>query len=310
MTRHPSRRRFISTSALAAAGLAYGRLPLGAQAPAAAAGFRELRRGVGLFAGPGGTIGWLATPEGVLAVDSQFPATARDCLAGLRQRSTATLVLVNTHHHGDHTAGNGVFRAAATRIVQHERCAKAHQLAAQGAGAAAPSGLADTTFTDTWSTTIGDERIALAHYGPAHTGGDAVVAFEHANVVHLGDLVFNRVPPFVDRAAGASMRNWVTALETILRQYAGATFIFGHGKGDLLTGTAADVAHFRDYLSAVLGHVQRGLAAGRPREEVTRLAAVPGFEDFADVVKNYASPNPLFSTAHVLAAAYEELSAR
>jgi glyoxylase-like metal-dependent hydrolase (beta-lactamase superfamily II) len=269
-----------------------------------------LRRGVGIVTGPGGTIGWLATRDGGVIVDSQFPATARVCLERLRQESAGgPLLLVNTHHHGDHTAGNGVFRPAVMQIVQHVQCAARHRTAALAAGAEALDGLADTTFTDRWSATVGDERVVAVHYGPAHTGGDALVVFERAEVVHLGDLVFNRIPPFVDRPAGASIRNWIAVLERVLDQYAGATFVFGHGTGDAVTGTVADIARFRDFLSAVLDHAQRGIAAGRSKEAVSALDTLPGFPEFRDVVKSYASPNPLFTVDHVLAVAYEELTA-
>jgi glyoxylase-like metal-dependent hydrolase (beta-lactamase superfamily II) len=264
-----------------------------AQAPS----FREIRPGVGVFVGPGGTIGWLAARDGLVMVDSQFPATARQCFAELGRRGAGPAVLFNTHHHGDHVAGNEVLRSSVARIVQHERCA------ARTKGA-------DTTFTGRWSTTVGGERVEARHYGAAHTDGDISVMFQNAGVVHLGDLVFNGVPPFVDRASGASMRNWVLTLELIARDYAGATFVFGHGRADAVIGTVRDVLRFRDYLSAALDHVERGIAAGHSREEITALTALPGFEDAADVVKNYVSPNPLFTLRHVLTAAHEELGTR
>jgi glyoxylase-like metal-dependent hydrolase (beta-lactamase superfamily II) len=299
---HPTRREFMRMLAATPA--------VASQAQSSESGLRELRRGVGIFVGPGGTIGWLTTPEASVIVDSQFPATARVCLEALRQRSPAQHgVLINTHHHGDHTAGNSVLRPFVRQIVQHEQCAKRHGQMPQGAGADGRAGLADVTFPDRWSTTVGDERVSATWYGAAHTGGDAVVAFERAEVVHLGDLVFNRVPPFVDRIAGASIRNWIAVLDKLLREHAGAAFVFGHGRMDAVTGTAKDVAHFRDYLSAVLEHVQRGITAGRSLKEIAALDTLPGFSDFGDVVKNYASPNPLFSVAHVLTAAHQELTA-
>jgi glyoxylase-like metal-dependent hydrolase (beta-lactamase superfamily II) len=279
------------------------------RAQPARTGLHELRGGAGIFVGPGGTMGWLAMGDAAVIVDSQFPATARECLDALRQRSALNdVVLINTHHHGDHTAGNGVLRPFVRQIVQHEQCARQHAQALSSAGADGRAGLAEVTFADRWSTSVGDERVSASWYGAAHTGGDAIVVFERAGVVHVGDLVFNRVPPFVDRAAGASMRNWIAVLERLLRQHAGATFVFGHGRQDAVTGTGKDVAHFRDYLSAVLEHVQRGLASGRAMQDIVALDTLPGFAEFGDVVKNYASPNPLFSLAHVLTAAYQELT--
>jgi glyoxylase-like metal-dependent hydrolase (beta-lactamase superfamily II) len=291
-------------------GTAVVRPSLGAQA-ALAGRFHDIRRGVGVFTGPGGTIGWLATPDGAVAIDSQFPDTARACVSGLQARSSRGVeVLINTHHHADHTAGNVTFRPVVRQIVQHERCAAAHRNAAQNAGADALKGLADVTFGESWSTMIGSERVTVSYFGPAHTSGDAVVLFEAANVVHVGDLVFNRVPPFVDRAAGASIRNWVAVLGRVATTYRGATFIFGHGKDDAVTGTVTDVTGFADYLAAVLDYVQKGIVEGRSEQEITSLETLPGFPEYADLVKNYASAFPLFTLAHVLSAAYQELSAQ
>ena len=305
-----NRRRFLSSVALASGGTLLAR-----RAGAQAAAFREIRRGVGIFVGPGGAIGWLSAREEALVVDSQFPATARSVLGELTRRSRIErLVLINTHHHADHTAGNGIFRPVARQIVQHERCADAHRrmIAAANPTPIPPTetATADTTFTTRWSTDIGDERVTALFHGAAHTGGDAMVIFERANVIHLGDLVFNGVPPFVDRASGASMRSWIGVVETILRDHADALFIFGHGARDAVTGSASDVRRFRDYLSAVLDHVQRGIAVGRSQAEIVAITAIPGFAEYGDVVKNYPSAFPQFSLAHVLNAAYQELTVR
>src|SRR5687768_8041707 len=98
---YSTRRRFLVNTGLMMAAEALAPLGVAAQS---AASIRELRRRVGLFVGPGGTIGWLATPDGVLVVDSQFPMTAETCITSLRQRTPAAIqTLINTHHHGDHT---------------------------------------------------------------------------------------------------------------------------------------------------------------------------------------------------------------
>ena len=300
------RRRFLTTAALASTAPLLT-AQLWAQS-GRARGFHNIRRGVGVFVGPGGTIGYLGTRDGAVIVDSQFPAMATTFLAGLHERSTGRMILINTHHHGDHTAGNLTLRPAVQQIVQHERCAKSHQLLLQNAEEAARTGLADVTFAERWSIDVGDERVTARYFAPAHTDGDAVVVFERANVVHFGDLVFNRVPPFVDRASGASIQSWISVLGRILRDYSGATFIFGHGKSDAVTGTAPDVALFRDFLTAAIDHVQRGLKEGRSQEEIVRVGQLRGFPEFSDAVKDYPSANPRFTIEHVLTAAYQEMT--
>ena len=285
-----SRRDFLSASAAAALAAALGRplsvLAAPPQQPQPL--FTPIRRNVGTFTMRGGTIGWLVNAQGVAVVDTQFPAEARALLDGLQARSNnrGVDVLINTHHHGDHTSGNPVFRGTARRVVAHGM-AEQHMRRAPGApprqlqpGAPEPL-YPDTTFTHSWSADVGDERIIARHHGRAHTSGDATVTFERANVVHMGDLMFNRRHPVVDRAAGASLRNWARVLEEVVNAHARDTiYIFGHANTDLpVTGSSADLLHFRDYLGAVLAFVERHVAAGRSREEVLAMREpLPGFE--------------------------------
>src|SRR3954464_8599584 len=123
------RRQFVSTTSLAMIAAALKELPLaGFQAPTPPPlnpTFEDLRRGVGLFSGRGGTIGWLASRDGVLVVDSQFPDAAQACVDGLKRKSPHAFdVLINTHHHGDHTAGNKVFQPLTKSIVAHAKSAE------------------------------------------------------------------------------------------------------------------------------------------------------------------------------------------
>jgi len=77
----------------------------------------------------------------------------------------------------------------------------------------------DQTFTDTWSDKIAKQKVTLYYYGAGHTDGDALVHFENQNVVHMGDLVFNRRHPFVDRSAGANMSSWMQVLDKAVAKF-------------------------------------------------------------------------------------------
>ena len=171
-----SRRDFLSVSAVGVAASAVGRRTLvraWQQQPAPInAVFTPIRRGVGYFTGRGGTIGYLINDDAVAVVDSQFPDSAKLCIAGLQERSKNRGVdlLINTHHHGDHTGGNPAFKGIAKRIVANARAAELQQqvydtavknAAAKGSAAPGEILVADRTFTDTWSERAGDEQITF-----------------------------------------------------------------------------------------------------------------------------------------------------
>ena len=243
--------------------------------------FRAAARASGVFTGRGGTIGWLQLPEALVVVDSQFAQSAQSCLEGLRDRSERKIdALINTHHHGDHTAGNGVFRPEAKLIVAHANVPGLQEKSAKERGNEAEQTYADTTFDKSWRIDAGAEKVSANHFGPAHTGGDCVVHFENANVAHMGDLIFNRWYPFIDRPGGASTRGWVEALDRVLAEHDKETlYIFGHGGEKFgITGSHEDVAYQRDYLTALLEAARKGIAAGQSSEELGKLESLQGFE--------------------------------
>lgn len=265
--------------------------------------FRPLRRNVGLFTARGGSIGWLANKDVLAAVDTQFADTAALFLAGLPGRGDRMLdVVVNTHHHGDHTGGNFVLKPSTKTIVAHANVPKLQFAAAEKAGTLAKQAYADTTFTEVWRRELGDEIITAQYHGAAHTSGDVIVTFERANVVHMGDLLFNRMYPVVDRGAGASFRHWITVLEEAAKTYpADAIYIFGHGSPKYgVTGQRGDLLVLRDYISGLLAHVEKQIAAGEPKTKIVALDNLPGFPDFHLPLPNRLGGN--------LGAAFDELT--
>ena len=301
-----TRRAFLATSASTLAiGLGRARLfaqPAAAQPPLETR-FVDLRRGVGMFIGTGGTIGYLVNSAGAVAIDSQFANTAAMAVSGLKQRAPKGIeMLLNTHHHGDHTGGNLVFRGAVNRIVAHVKCLEWHKKTAAEAKAESQTSFADTTFGDSWKMSFGDETIQARYYGPGHTSGDAVYHLEQANVVHMGDLLFNRAHPNIDRAAGASTGNWITVLERVAKAHTNdAIFIAGHAKDNAVQCAKADVLRFRDYLSLCMDTARKAIAGGQAKAELQKMTALAGFAD-------NASPNARLTLGFVLGLCYDELT--
>jgi len=299
-----TRRGFIETTSLTALGALIGvpeRLFAEEQGR-----FAEIRQGVGTFTAAGGTIGWLITPSTMIVVDSQMPQTAPACLSGLHRRSKAPIhALINTHHHRDHTGGNGVFKPVVKHIVAQDNVPRLQREAAERRGTEADQTYADVTFQASWKLDLGPEKIIATFRAPAHTGGDASIHFVKANVVHVGDLVFNRWFPFIDRPGGASIAGWIRALERLHQEHSDDTvFIFGHGNEKFgITGRRPDLLVQRDFFSALLEHVRKGLSAGKSQAEVTVAESLPGFPD-------HVSPGAFLSLPKCLEVAYQELTAK
>jgi glyoxylase-like metal-dependent hydrolase (beta-lactamase superfamily II) len=281
-----NRREFVTVSSLGLIG-ALGERSLFAQARAGGApqppvvpAFADVRRNVSTFTARGGTIGLLLTPDAVVVIDSQFADTAQMFLDGLKPKTSRRIdYLVNSHHHGDHTGGNKVLQPSVNKIVAHANVPGLQKKAAKTDDTQA---YPDTTFDKEWKASVGKETVSAKYYGPAHTSGDIAIRFEQANIVHMGDLMSLNRNPRADRPAGASIVNWIPVLENVVKDNPADTiYIFGHSKiGERVTGSRQDLLGLRDYFTAMVDYTRKGIAAGTPKAEIIKVAAVPGFEHY------------------------------
>lgn len=282
-----NRRSFLKTSSAAvgaaAAALILSSIPASGSARRnTRALFTSVRRGTGTFEGSGGTIGWFISDDALVLVDTQFPESAAECWTGIQERTSRRIdFLINSHHHGDHTAGNPTLAVFAESHVAQENVPILQKDATGRSSNPRPQVYASTVFDSEWSQDLGDETVRMKYYGPAHTGGDAITHFVKADVVHTGDLVFNRVPAYVDLAGGSDTENWISVLESIYADFTDDTiFIYGHGHVDHgITGTRDDVLEARDFLTALREHVITGISAGKSADELL-LDTLPGFDEY------------------------------
>ena len=279
-----SRKEFLRAGAILSGGFFLNGNKIFSSIQVQQSGFKELRNNIGIFTERGGTIGWYATGDAVVVVDSQYPESAKNLLAGLQQKTSHKIdILFNTHHHGDHTSGNIFLKDYTEKIVAHENC-KMLQEKNDKKDPAKPQAYADATFTNTWSDDLGKEKVSARYFGPAHTAGDSVIHFEEANIAHVGDLVFNQTFPFIDSNGGGSIKSWYETLGKVAKHYSKDTlFIFGHSISDeFLTGSMKDVLSMQKYLGALAEFVDSGIQKGKTKEEIAAAAEIPGFANLKE----------------------------
>ena len=244
---------------------------------------RPLRKNVGVFTDRGGTIGWLMSDEALVVVDTQFPNSAEKLVGVIKEKTDRKLdILLNTHHHGDHSGGNIAFKDMVTKVVAHKNSKVNQQRVAEERDQVDKQLYPDTTFETHWSESVGGETITATWFGRAHTDGDAVIHFENANVAHMGDLLFNRRHPYVDTTSGANIQSWINVLDAISKKYDKDTlFVFGHaGEGHDITGSQADLKVMQHYLKKVLDFTRAQLKAGKSAEQILQATTIPGAPEF------------------------------
>jgi len=126
------------------------------------------------------------------------------------------------------------------------------------------------TFSESVTLHLNGDTARVVHVPPAHTDGDAYVAFESANVVHTGDLFFNGGYPVIDVSAGGGISGMIAAADRLLQAVRpDAKLIPGHGP----LGTPGELRAFRDMLATARERVARLLAAGKSADAT--VAAAP-----------------------------------
>ena len=115
----------------------------------------------------------------------------------------------------------------------------------------------------------------------------------------MGDLVFNRRHPYIDKSAGADISNWIKLLDKATTTFDKKTqYVCGHaGEGYDTIIKADDLKAFGNYLGNVLKFVGEEIKAGKTKEDILKATEIPGSPEW----KGNGIDRPL-------TAAYQELA--
>jgi glyoxylase-like metal-dependent hydrolase (beta-lactamase superfamily II) len=233
---------------------------------------KHLRNRVGYFKEKGGTIAWMIDGKDTVIVDTEFPAQASNLQQEMLKLTDDTVnIIFNTHHHGDHTSGNIQFKGLVSQVIAHKNSAINQKLTAEKMKSIDNNLFPNFTFDDKgYKTKVGRENISCHYFGPAHTNGDSIIHFEDSNVIHVGDLMFNRRFPYIDKQGGAMISNWVQVLDKINTTFDNDTIIIaGHAAEthDVLV-SKEDLNAFKNYLEKLLTFGEQCIKQGLTKEEV------------------------------------------
>jgi len=241
---------------------------------------QRLGEDVTMLSGPGGSMVVLNGPDGKFVVDT-FVAPAwprlKEALDALG--NAPVQYVIDTHWHFDHTDNNGPLHAAGATVIAHEntkkRMSEPHDLPVLYRG---PDGelaglhfdpspaeaLPQQTFRATYKLQANGETLALQHVAPAHTDTDIYVHFQKANVMQMGDLLFNGMYPYIDPGTGGKIDGMIAAADKILSLADNYTKIVpGHGP----LGNKADLTKCRDMLITSRDRVEKLKSAGKSAQE-------------------------------------------
>jgi len=252
----------------------------------------QLSDTVYMLTGRGGNVGISAGEDGVYIIDDQIRPVTSQLLAAIRKISDKPIrFVVNTHYHADHTGGNETIGKSGAVIIAHDNVYKrmnSEQVSVFTQSTTPPyaqAALPVVTFSDQLSLNLNGETATAHHVANGHTDGDSIIHFPTSNVIHMGDMYFNTLYPYIDLDAGGSVQGMVRAADLALSLADDATRIIpGHGP----LATTGDLREYRDFLIKASGNVQALIDKHQNLQQV--IAAQPTAQWDEELGKAWITP--------------------
>jgi len=214
--------------------------------------------------GDGGNVAVYLTDEGVILVDDKFERDYEAIMAHVKSLTSKPVKYVfSTHHHADHSGGNGKFLPAAEiistvnarkNIVEHKQ-----------ANAPADLAPARVVFDHEAGVYLGGKEVHARYCGRGHTNGDAVIYFPALKTLHMGDLMAG-TSPLIDYGGGGSVVEWTRTIDEAMKLDFD-TVIPGHGpitnKAGLLT--------YRNNIEKLRTRAAGLIREGKSQEEIGKV---------------------------------------
>ncbi len=250
-----------------------------------------------MLRGRGGNVGISTGEDGLYIIDDQVRPVTTQLLQAIRKISNKPIrFVINTHYHADHTGGNETIGKAGALIISHDNIRtrmSTEQVSIFMKSTTPPyakEALPVVTFNDRMSLHFNGETATAYHVAHGHTDGDSIIHFPASNVIHMGDMYFNTLYPYVDLDAGGSIQGMVHAADLALSLADDSTRIIpGHGP----LGMTEDLRTYRDYLIKASANVQALIDEDKNLQEI--IAAEPTAEWDEELGKTWITP-PQFVT--------------
>jgi glyoxylase-like metal-dependent hydrolase (beta-lactamase superfamily II) len=136
--------------------------------------------------------------------------------------------------------------------------------------------LPSLTYSDSFTLRFNGEEIYIFHPQPAHTDGDSIIYFRHANVMHVGDVPSSLRYPNIGVDDGGSVDGMIAAARQVMT--------IANEQTKIIPGHLGPVVGFKEIrqqiemFTAVRDRIAADIRAGKTLEQVVASKPTKDFD--------------------------------
>jgi glyoxylase-like metal-dependent hydrolase (beta-lactamase superfamily II) len=133
------------------------------------------------------------------------------------------------------------------------------------------------TYTDSVTLHFNGEEIQIFHPAPAHTDGDSIIYFKHANVMHVGDVPASLRYPNIGVNDGGSVDGMMAAGRQVMK--------VANPQTKIIPGHLGPIIGFKEIdqqlvmFAAVRDRIAAAIKAGKTEQEVVASKPTKDFDE-------------------------------
>jgi len=296
----------------------------------------QVRPNLYMIAGAGGNIAVQIGPIGVVLINSGREEMADKVLAVVKKLTDLPIrYIINTSGDADDVGGNAKLSKAGRTILQGAvgQSGVTEEVINNGGAASvlahenvllrmsAPTGKVSPFPEDDWPTktyafqkgyamALNGEGIIVKHMPNAHSDGDSLVLFRHADVIVTGDVYDNTRFPVIDVEKGGSIQGEIAALNTLLDlTIPPVPFPWEEGRTLLIPGHGriaddSDLVEYRDMITIIRDNVQDYIKSGLTLDQIKKADPAKAYRP------RYGADTGSWTTDMFIEAIYKDLTER
>ncbi len=251
-----------------AAGAALAQAPAGARPPPPPMKIEMVKPDLYFITGGGGNSELRVTKDGAFLVDTKL-MNDKDygdlikLIEGVSKKPVK--IVVDTHHHADHTGNNEKFIASGAQVIGQENIPKIFEHYTSQLAPHTPAS-PNVLYKDKKDVKLGGVDFKLYHFSAGHTGGDTIVYFPKDKAIALGDLLVEAptVPNYDAGNGQGSILGFQNELGEALKLKWDVAFP-GHGDKPM---TRDEVVEYKKKIDQLISRIRDSIRAGTPKDKL------------------------------------------